>query len=186
MKASVLKNPRPPLVKSNQTHHHDDIHPAIFQQRYVNALVHPHDQPLTQQQFSINMAISHSPYLRLAASTGAAIAIGIGINAILRPDHALTFFEWEAPTSPSAKKLVRNLLLIYGVRDIFMGVVINIAAYFGDRKTLGWTLIASAGCAFADGLICWNEGKGHWNHWGYVPMLIANGCLLLGILDRAK
>jgi hypothetical protein len=132
------------------------------------------------------MTISHSPFLRLAASAGATIAIGFGINAILRPDNALTFFEWEAPTSASDKNLVHNLLYIYGVRDIFMGVVMNIAAYFGDRKTLGWILIATSAVAFADGFLCWNQGKGHWNHWSYAPVLMALGSLSLGMLDRVK
>ncbi|KAF9781325.1 hypothetical protein BJ322DRAFT_1213340 [Thelephora terrestris] len=132
----------------------------------------------------INMTISHSPYLRIAASAVATIFIGFGFNAILRPENALTFFEWEPPTSASAKTLVDNLILLYGVRDIFMGVVINIAAYFGDRKALGWILIASSGVAFADGVICWNQGKGEWNHWSYAPMLVGLGSLLLGTLDR--
>jgi len=132
------------------------------------------------------MAPSQSPYLRIAASATATITIGFGINALLRPDNALTFFEWEAPTSASAKILVHNLMFIYGVRDIFMGVVIYIATYFGDRKTLGWILIATSGVAFADGLVCWNQGKGEWNHWNYAPMLIALGSLLLGILDGTK
>ena len=137
------------------------------------------------QIIAVVMAISQSPYLRIAASAGATIAIGFGVNAILRPEHALTFFEWESPTSASAKTLVNNLLFIYGVRDIFMGAVINIAAYFGDRKTLGWILIATSCVAFADGLICWNQGKGEWNHWSYAPMLALQGSILLGILDRA-
>jgi hypothetical protein len=63
------------------------------------------------------MTISDSPYLRSAAIAGAILPIGFGINAILRPDDALTFFKWEAPTSGSA-------------RDIFLGVVIYIAAHF--------------------------------------------------------
>lgn len=134
----------------------------------------------------INMALSHSPYLRITASVGATIAMGFGINTILRPDSALAFFEWEAPTSPAAKNLVHDLVFLYGVRDIFMGVIIYIAAYFGDRKTLGWTLIATSGIVFSDGVLCWNQGKGVWNHWSYVPMLIGQGRILLGILDRAK
>ena len=62
-----------------------------------------------------------------------------------------------------------------------MGVVIYITAHFVDRKTLGCTLIATSGVAFADGLICWNQGRGEWHHRSYVPMLIANGSILLGI-----
>ena len=95
-------------------------------------------------------------------------------------------FEWVPPASASAKTLVNNLVVIYGVRDVYMGIVIYIAAYFGDSKTLGWIVIASSCVAFADGAICWiQQGKGQWNHWGYVLMLIGLGSLLLGAFDRA-
>ena len=110
--------------------------------------------------------------------------MGFGINAILRPENALTFFELEAPTSPSTKSLVKTLMAVYGVKTIFMGVAMHIAAYFGNRKTLGWILIAASGVSFADGVVCWNQGKREWNHWIFVPMLIAHGSILLGILDR--
>ena len=66
------------------------------------------------------------------------------------------------------------------------GVVIYIAACFGDRKTLGWIVIATSCVALADGAICWiQQGKGQWNHRGYVPMLIGLGSVLLGTFDRA-
>ena len=131
------------------------------------------------------MTISRSPILYIASSAFATIFIGFGVNAILRPDNALTFFEWEAPTAASDKILVENLMVVYGVRDIFMGLVMYATAYFGSRKALGWVLIAGSGVAFADGVVCWNQGKGEWNHWGYAPMLTVVGGLLLGLLDRA-
>ena len=131
------------------------------------------------------MTISRSPILYIASSAFATIFIGFGVNAILRPDNALTFFEWEAPTAASDKILVENLMVVYGVRDIFMGLAMYATAYFGSRKALGWVLIAGSGVAFADGVVCWNQGKGEWNHWGYAPMLTVVGGLLLGLLDRA-
>lgn len=131
------------------------------------------------------MPISQSPALRIAASAGATIALGFGINAIFRPESALTMFEWVPPASASAKTLVNNLVVIYGVRDVYMGVVIYIAACFGDRKTLGWIVVATSCVALADGAICWiQQGKGQWNHWSYAPMLVGLGSLLLGVFDR--
>lgn len=129
------------------------------------------------------MVISHFPFLPIAAGAIAHIFVGFGINAILRPNHALTFFEWEAPAAAFDKNLVENLMIIYGVRDIFMGLAIYIAACFGNRETLGWILIAGSGVAFADGVVCRNQGKGEWNHWCYAPILTVVGSLLLGILD---
>ena len=67
-----------------------------------------------------------------------------------------------------------------------MGLAIYSAAYFGNRKTLGWILIAGSGVAFVDGAVCRAQiGRGEWNHWGYAPALAAVGIVLLGVLDRA-
>lgn len=105
---------------------------------------------------------------------------------MLRPRNALEFFEFEPPASASDKKLVDSLMVIYGARDIFMGLAIYAAAYFGDRKALGSILIAGSGVAFVDGAVCRAQmGKGEWNHWGYAPILMAVGSALLGVLDRA-
>ncbi|CAG8027625.1 unnamed protein product [Penicillium nalgiovense] len=130
------------------------------------------------------MPLSHSVVLRLAATAIATTSVGFGVNAILRPDHALTFFEFHPPTSVLDKQMVDSLMAIYGVRDIFMGAAIYAASYFGTRSTLGWILIAASGVAFADGFVCWTHGQGHWNHWGYAPMIAVAGSLLLGVFDR--
>ncbi|KAJ9644065.1 hypothetical protein H2199_003933 [Coniosporium tulheliwenetii] len=99
-------------------------------------------------------SFSHSPYLRIAASVFGAILLSFGINAILRPRNALEFFGFEPPASASDKALVDSLVVIYGARDIFMGLAIHAAAYFGDRRALGWILIAGSGVAFVDGAVC--------------------------------
>lgn len=67
-----------------------------------------------------------------------------------------------------------------------MGLAIHAAAYFGDRRALGWIMIAGSGVAFADGAVCRAQvGRGEWNHWGYAPVLTAVGGMLLGVLDGA-
>ncbi|KAI9823009.1 MAG: hypothetical protein M1832_002663 [Thelocarpon impressellum] len=130
--------------------------------------------------------LSQSPYLSIAASVFATIFVGFGANAILRPQNALTFFEFEYPASAPDRRLVDGLMVIYGARDLFMGLAIYSAAYFGERKSLGWTLIAASGVAFVDGAVCKAQvGKGEWNHWGYAPALTAVGSVLVGVLDRA-
>lgn len=99
---------------------------------------------------------------------------------------AIEFFEFEAPTSASDRKLADALTLLYAVRDIFVGLAIYAATCFGDRRTLGSILVAASFVAFADGFIVKTQiGKGEWNHWGYAPMLTVVGSLLLGVLDRA-
>jgi hypothetical protein len=129
------------------------------------------------------MAPSQSSALQLAAHAFATIFTGFGINAILRPTHALTFFEFAPPASAADKAMVESLMAVYGARDIFMGAAIYAAALFGTTKSLGWTLIAASGVAVADGLLCYAHGQGQWNHWGYAPMITAVGVLLLGVFD---
>ncbi|KAJ5146272.1 uncharacterized protein N7515_000836 [Penicillium bovifimosum] len=131
------------------------------------------------------MPLSHSNVLRLVASVIATIWVAFGVNAILRPDHALTFFEFQPPALTADKQMVDSLMAVYGVRNVFMGAAIYVTSYLGSRSNLGWILIAAGGVAFADGIICWTHGQGQWNHWGYAPMITAVGSLLLGVFDRS-
>ncbi len=125
--------------------------------------------------------LSQSPILPLAASIFATIFVGFGINGITRPENALEFFEFEPPASAADKKLVDGLMIVYGARDVLMGLAIYSAAYFGDRKTLGCILIAASGMAFVDGAVCRTQvGRGEWNHWGYAPVMAAVGIASLG------
>jgi len=132
------------------------------------------------------MAFSQSTGLQFAAHAFATIFTGFGVNAILRPTHALTFFEFAPPASLAEAKMVDSLMAVYGVRDIFMGIAIYSAALFGTTKSLGWTLIAASGVAIVDGIVCYSHGKGEWNHWGYAPMITAVGVVLLGLFDAKK
>ncbi|KAF9068582.1 hypothetical protein BDP27DRAFT_1223952 [Rhodocollybia butyracea] len=132
------------------------------------------------------MPLSQSPSLRFVASVFGTIWVAFGVNAILRPDHALTFFEFEPPVGAAEKKLVDSLrgslcvyACIHGLAGAFTG------AFTGDRKTLGWILLAGSAVAFADGVVCRQAGKGEWNHWGYAPMLTVFGSLLLGVADKS-
>jgi hypothetical protein len=130
------------------------------------------------------MPLSHSPYLRLASSAFATIFLGFGINAMLRPENGLTFFEFEQPTTD--KRIVNDLMIVYGARDIFMGIAIYAAAYFAHPKALGWIMVAGSAVAFVDGAVVYNSpvAHGEMNHWGYAPILGAVGVILLGIFDR--
>lgn len=128
---------------------------------------------------------SQSPYLKIAATIFASIFLGFGVNAMLWPQNALNIFGFEPPASASDKKLVDGLMIIYGARDIFMGLAMYFAAYLGNGKTLGWILIAGSGVAYVDGAVCRSYiGQGEWNHWGYAPALTTVGSVLVGILDR--
>ena len=126
--------------------------------------------------------LSHSSALSIASSVFATIFVGFGINAIIRPDHALTFFEFTPPVTAADKQLVDSLMVVYGARDVFMGVSLYAAAWAGDRKTLGLITLAGSAVAFVDGVVCWQAGQGEWNHWGYGSALVMLGAVMMGLL----
>jgi len=132
------------------------------------------------------VALSASPYLFTIANIFASTSIGFGLNAILRPIPALAMFgELEyKPASPLDKKVIDTLMLVYGVRNLYMGLAVFAAAYYNHAQMLGWLLIAGSAIGFADGAICRKViGHGQGSHWMLVPMFSAVGAVCLGLLD---
>ncbi|KAF2492593.1 hypothetical protein BU16DRAFT_583744 [Lophium mytilinum] len=120
--------------------------------------------------------------------------IAFGLNAMLRPRHSLTFFPFPDPALPTSSAapaskevldLLDALLVIYGARDVFMGVAILAAA---RGKALGWILVAAGAVAGVDGWVVRgfearnsHPGGGKWGHWGYAPVVGVVGGLLVGL-----
>ncbi|KAL2819629.1 hypothetical protein BDW59DRAFT_120548 [Aspergillus cavernicola] len=132
----------------------------------------------------MSAALSQSSLLRLAGTAFSTIFIGFGINACVNPEHALSMFEFDYPTTLTERGVIDKLMIVYGIRDVFMGLAGYITAYSGDNRSLGWMCLAMSGVAYVDGIVCWANGHGEWNHWGYAPMITVVGSLLLGVLDR--
>lgn len=119
--------------------------------------------------------------LRLIAGVFGTICIGFGINALYNPQSALSFFGLDYPRNDVANKvLIDTLLAVYAARDIFEGVVMCAAAYYGNKKTLGAITLALSAVAIADGVICKViVGHGQWNHWGFAPMAVLLGLVCM-------
>lgn len=132
------------------------------------------------------MTVSQSPYLGLIAAVFGTIPSAFGINSVLRPDHALSFFHFEDLRTPGDEQLVKYLMIVYGVRDVFMGLALWLTLYFGTRKALGAVMIGTGLVAIADGVVCKMHGTGEWDHWGYSPVLFGIGLLLMGAVDSNK
>ncbi|BGP51724.1 hypothetical protein JCM10450v2_007674 [Rhodotorula kratochvilovae] len=116
----------------------------------------------------------------LVSILSATLFLGFGLNALLRPAHALSFFALSLPSDPSASRAVHALVLAYGARDIFIGAAMHAAALLGGRRALGWTTLAAAGVAGADGVACVVAQTGaQWQHWGYAPGVALAGLALL-------
>ncbi|KUL83843.1 hypothetical protein ZTR_06579 [Talaromyces verruculosus] len=129
------------------------------------------------------MRLSESVFFSFFGVIFGAVFTGFGINCVVRPDHALSFFYFEDLRVPGDQQLVDYLMIVYGARDIFMGVALWITLYFGSRKALGGTMIACGAIAIVDGIVCKMHGFGEWDHWGYSPMLVITGLVTMGVLD---
>jgi hypothetical protein len=135
---------------------------------------------------STTTQLSQSTALLVAANVIGAIWVGFGVFDLLDPAQGLTFFEFPLPLLPNEAAQTKSLVNVIGVRDIFIGFAIFATAYLSNRTALGWILIGASLEAFADGVVCFQHGKGEWNHWGYAPMLTVVGALLLGVADRKR
>ncbi|EJT71269.1 hypothetical protein GGTG_10528 [Gaeumannomyces tritici R3-111a-1] len=129
--------------------------------------------------------LSQSPLLLWAAYAFGGILTGFGVNAAVRPAHALSFFGLAQPPQTSAdRRAFDALVAVYGARDVFMGAAVFAAARNGHASTLGCLLLGIGAVAGIDGLVCRVHGTGEeWGHWGYAPMVAATGALMLGVLD---
>ncbi|GAA6007738.1 hypothetical protein JCM10207_004857 [Rhodosporidiobolus poonsookiae] len=108
------------------------------------------------------------------------IPIFFGVNCFFRPAHALSFFALPYPTSAADRTVVDALIVIYGARDIFMGLALFAAAAYNARKPLGWITVAVAAVAGVDGYACVLAKTGEqMAHWGYAPLLAVLGLALL-------
>jgi hypothetical protein len=123
--------------------------------------------------------LTNSTCLFIAGSLFGTICVSFGVNGIVRPQHALTFFEFDYPSTASEQILVDRLMIVYGARDIFMGIAIYATTYYSNRKALGWILFALSAVAFVDGAVCYANGHGQWNHWGYAPIVGIVGSIFI-------
>ena len=121
--------------------------------------------------------------LRLVAGVFGTISIAFGFNALYNPQSAVSFFELDYPDPYTPHKaLIDTLVAAYAVRDIFMGIAMYAAAYFGTKKSLGVITMAVGAVAVADGVICKSVvGHGEWTHWGWAPMAEVVGLALMVI-----
>jgi hypothetical protein len=91
------------------------------------------------------------PLLHSICALIGTIPIGFGINAFLRPENAITFFN-NATMPTVHANIVQALIMIYAARDIFMGVAIYATAFYGSRKALGICMLAGGLNAVIDGV----------------------------------
>lgn len=129
--------------------------------------------------------LSQSIFVLGWAALVGAIATGFGINAVLRPVNAMTWFEIAPPPNGERwdEEFFQLILPVYGSRNILIGLTIILAAYNRHSQILGFLVLGFGALATVDGFACWRRGVGEWNHWGYAPQLLGLSTLVFGLWD---
>ncbi|KAF2688486.1 hypothetical protein K458DRAFT_484526 [Lentithecium fluviatile CBS 122367] len=129
------------------------------------------------------MGISRHPILPWVSSFFGTIFLGFGCAYMLWPREAFPTFGFPSPTTPADLELMDAVMVLYGVKDIFVGVAILAATWLGNRKTAGVLLVAGSFCAGVDGYVVNRfTGTGEWNHCGYGSVMGVIGLLVMGLL----
>lgn len=131
------------------------------------------------------MPLSRSRPLFLASQFFVIIYIFFGINSIFRPRSGyLLIGELPLPTTASDQATIDSLMVLYGAKDLFMAAALYVVGRTGDRRALGWMVIAGGAAALVDGWVVKERiGTGEWNHWGYGGFMVGLGGVLAGALD---
>lgn len=131
----------------------------------------------------ITMLISQHPVIAYLASIFGIIFVGFGFNYIFNPRQAfVSSFDFPYPAATQEQKILDSFCVLFGAKDLFVGVAIYAGAWLGTRKSLGVILLAASLCAAIDGYVVNKTvGHGEWNHWGYGSMIGVLGLSSLGI-----
>lgn len=104
----------------------------------------------------------------------------LGLNALLRPNSFYGLLQVQRPKEPETQKLVHAQILMYGARDLAVGLACLASWYSGNQQTMGLVLLGALPMAIIDGYaVQMAAGKGGWMHWSFIPVLggIGLGCL---------
>jgi hypothetical protein len=112
------------------------------------------------------------------------VTIGFGLHYVFFPRSAFNNFGFSAPSSASPDlELLDNILVLFGAKDIFVGVSIWAATLMGSRKIAGINVLALGLCAALDGWVVKNSKGavpgGEWGHWGYGSVALGVGAAML-------
>ena len=124
------------------------------------------------------------PALRLLSTLFSLIFLVIGLTYILSPRTGFALYGFSTtPTTPSDWALMQRIMILYGAKDVFVGVAIAATTWFGTRRSAGVVLVAAGLCAGVDGGVVKSEaGKGAGNHWGYGGFMGVLGGVVGGVV----
>jgi len=123
--------------------------------------------------------MADSQLLPNVAGVAGLVPCALGINAMLRPRSGLQILDFPPPKDKDSQRLVDNLMLMYGARDLAVGVPVLLAWYL-DRRALGWLMFVNAIIPCVDAWAAKRQnGKGVWMHLPFAALGVGLGAALL-------
>lgn len=125
-----------------------------------------------------SLGIHSSRYLDYAVGSTGVFSLGLGLVALAKPLLFLKAFDMQAKT-PEARKVARDLFVVFAARDLALGFGITSAAYYGHKEIMGWSMVGVAVIAALDGTVSRGNVKGgEWKHWTWIGISLglASAC----------
>lgn len=123
-----------------------------------------------------------SPYLPYAIGANGVFSLGLGVAALINPLQFLAGFDLKVQ-SAEARKVAKDLLIVYGARDIALGFGLTSAAYHGHREIMGWSMVGVTCIALIDGFVSkGNREGGQWKHWFFVGTSLSLAAAAFGFV----
>lgn len=114
----------------------------------------------------------------------AVVLLGLGTNAMTRPDVHLKSLELPVHTEPRLRALSHALMRIWGIRNVAFGSVLACIWATGDTNLVGKTIAVSIILPIMDGFVVRSlVGGGELQHWVFPPILAIVAAGLFGVFE---
>ncbi|KAH8660315.1 hypothetical protein BX600DRAFT_467546 [Xylariales sp. PMI_506] len=124
--------------------------------------------------------MSH-PWLVQASKFGALIPGLLGVNALLRPNSALSVFSLPLPPQGEQRRTMRSVMRFYGARQVSIACLCWLVCSTGDERLMGYAALAELQVVVVDALVCRAQlGYIDWSHWASAALGLGLAGGLLG------
>ena len=102
---------------------------------------------------------------------------------MLYPHDSYSLYGFSSePMSLADWEVLERVMILQGVKDMFMTAAIFASAWYGTRKSAGLLLLAASACAGIDRYVVGKEaGTNHSNHRGYGGLIDVLEAVMMGL-----
>lgn len=130
------------------------------------------------------------PYLAGFAAINGLVPTAIGILTLFDTRFGHKILDLPNIKDPKDAVVINGLLLMFGARDLAIGLTTIATWYLGCKggrtsgyPALGSIMLGGALMTVVDGMVARRvNGRGEWGHWSFTPVLGGIGLALVGLV----